>query len=189
MKRDGFDRLTDSQIFSLIKEGNQLAFNHVYNKYWKKLFVYANNILNKEELAEDALHEVFTKVWTSRKTLKVSNLQSYLFVSVRNYSITMLSKVRFTEFDEQIIENLALAPEGESNLYCQDLVAEIEEAAKELPARCWEIFFMSRFKGYSNAEIAQHFQISNRTVENQLSIALKHIRSTLSNIRILMLVI
>ncbi|MEN7551688.1 RNA polymerase sigma-70 factor [Rapidithrix thailandica] len=180
MGQDKLNKLSDDQLLALIKEGNRLAFDHVYNRYWKKLFAYAFNILNEKVLVEDALHEVFTRIWLNKDSIEIANLQNYLFVSVRNKSISLLSKVKFTEFDEHIMDTLSLSPEGEDHLNYQDLKATIEDIAKELPNRCREIFFMSRYKGYSNAEIARHFQISHRTVENQLSIALKHIRSAVS---------
>ena len=177
MEQGDFNKLSDYQFLSLIKQGNQMAFNYFYDKYWKGLFAYAYNILNEKELAEDVLHEVFTRIWINKETIEISNLQNYLFVSVRNKSISLLNKARFTELDESIINNLSLSPEVESNLDYQDLKTTIEDAAMNLPERCRDIFFMSRYQNYSNAEIASHFDISHRTVENQLSIALKHIRS------------
>lgn len=180
-KEDTFNKKSEEELLCLIKQGNQLAFNHIYNKYWKRLFAYAYNILNEKDIVEDALHEVFIKIWTNRVSIEISNLESYLFVSVRNKSISLFGKVQFTEFDESIMDDLSFSPsEEEDDLRYQKLSASIEEVSKELPERCREIFMMSRYQGYSNEEIASYYEISHRTVENQLSIALKHIRKSIS---------
>lgn len=178
--QEHLNTLSDGQLISLIRKGNQLAFSQLYERYWKKLYIYAYNILNNKELSEDVLHEVFTNVWLNKKTLEIFNIQGYLLISVRNRAISTLNKVRtFTELDKKIVASLKIPPEVDSRLNYQDLKESIYQATQDLQDRCREIFFMSRYEGYSNKEIAHHFKISQRTVENQLSIALKHIRSYL----------
>ncbi len=176
------NNLNDNEILSLIKKGNQLAFTQLYNKYWKKLFSFAYNILNEKQLAENVLHEVFTSIWVKKEAIEITDVNNYLFVSVRNKCISLLKKVTFTDFDENLINTMTLSHEGEDNLAYKDLKRTIESSLEILPKRCRDIFVMSRFKGYSNSEIAEHYKISNRTVENQLSTALKHIRLTIAKI-------
>ena len=181
MNQDKLHKLSEERLLSFLKEGNQLAFNQIYYRYWEKLYAYTYNILNEKELAEDAIHEVFTWLWFNREKLQITHLKSYLFMAVRNKAINMLDKAKFSAYDEHIMEELFLTTEGEDNLSYQDLKKTIQIAANDLPERCRDIFYKSRFEHLSNKEIAAHYNISNRTVENQLSTALKHLRKALAH--------
>ncbi|MHA7944949.1 RNA polymerase sigma factor [Formosa sp. 3Alg 14/1] len=171
--------LNDAQLLLFMKKGNELAFSVLYTRYWKRLYVYTSNILNDNVLAEDVLHEIFTKIWTKKEELEINSLENYLFISARNKSISLFRKVKFSELDDSIIESLALAPEVDHNLETLDLSNTLERITNSLPKRCKEIFYMSRYDDYTNEEIANHFNISQRTVENQLYLALKHIKGAL----------
>ncbi|MDN3593906.1 RNA polymerase sigma factor [Zunongwangia endophytica] len=182
------DQENDVQLLALIKKNNQLAFNRLYNKYWKRLFIYTANILNDKELAQDVLHDVFSTLWIKKDELEIESLEKYLFVAAKNKSISQFRKVKFTELDLSIIEKLSLKPEIETNLDFIDLKTVLNEVTQSLPARCREIFYMSKYNYYSNQEIAQHFNISQRTVENQLYLALKHIKHSLKQLILLLLI-
>ena len=171
----------DHQLIKLMKEDNNLAFNGIYNRYWKRLLTYTSKILNDQSLAEDVLQDVFTKLWLNRNEVKIDNLESYLFVAVKNKSISLFRKVKFTPLDEEIIENLLQHNiEADAYIISNELEDGIFKVIKKLPKRCRDIFYMSKFRNYSNEEIAQYYNISRRTVENQLYIALKHIKLNLS---------
>ena len=179
--------LTDTQLLSLINEGNQLAFNQIYFRYWKRLYAYGFNILNDKGLTQDALHEVFTVIWTKREQLEIGNLKNYLFNAVRNNAISTLRKERFTELHHGILQNLKGSSEAEQNFDLNDLKSTINIAVQDLPKICRTIFYLSRFHDYSVSEIATQLNISKRTVENNLSIALKHLRGSLTTLPFLFL--
>ncbi len=179
MTSKDLQNVNDAKLLLLVKEGNRMAFNMLYDRYWKKLFAYTYNILNDKGLAEDVLHEIFTAIWVKKDTIEINSLENYLFVSAKNKSISFFRKMKFTEIDDTIIENLSLEPEANNILDTIDVKYTLDRVTKDLPNRCKEIFFMSRYDDFSNEEIANHFNISQRTVENQLYLALKHIRSTL----------
>ncbi len=181
MKISDLNKSSENHLLNLIKDGNQLAFRQVYDMYWDRLYIYTYNILNDQWLTEDVLHEVFTNIWIRRKKAEIKNLKSYLFNSVRNRALIKIRDDKFTELDEYIIEKLSISPEIEKQFDSNELKRTIENAIKDLPSRCKTIFQMSKFQDYSNSEIASHFNISNRTVENQISLALKHLRNKLGN--------
>lgn len=170
---------SDATLLRMLGKGNSLAFQQVYLNYWESLYAYAVNILNDRALAEDVLHEVFMQVWAKRATLKVENLKPYLFNAVRNKALTKIRDDKFTTLDEALISRLDLIPEVERAFDRIDTTRAIQEAAQKLPARCRTIFYMNKFQEYSVEEIAVHFNISTRTVHNQLSLALKHLREEL----------
>ena len=179
MSSNSFQDLSDEQLLSLVKEGNRLAFTQIYYKYWEDLYNNVYNILWDQGLTEDVLHEVFVDVWSRRDVIEIKSLKSYLFKAVRNNALLQIRNDKFVAFNSEMIESLVLKPEVELRIAKKELKSSIEEAIKELPARCRAIFYMSRYQDYSINEIAAHFDISHRTVENQLHRALKHLRSNL----------
>lgn len=182
MELENFNSLTDIQLLSLVKKGNQLAFNQIYHKYWKRLYSYTYNIMNDEGDTEDVLQETFINIWVKRKELKIENLKSYLYNAVRNNAISKLRKDHLSQFQENLIDNITIEASIEEQLDEIDLKKSIEMEINKLPTRCREIFKMSRYQNYSIKEISKHFNITHRTVENQLHLALKHLRNNLENI-------
>ena len=187
ISRNKYQELTDDELLLLMKEGNKLAFDQIYTKYWRELFGYAFNILNEKQLAEDVIHEIYTYLWLNRNSIEIKFLKSYLFKAVRNKSLSFMNKVNFTDLDVAIIGSLSVMPEIDDLLEEQDLKLAIEEAVDELPQKSRVIFYMSRYQEYSNQEIAQHLNISKRTVENQLSMVVKHVKSSIKKVRFIFL--
>lgn len=181
------NEIDDKQLLILIKNGNELAFNQLYNRYWKRLFAYTLNILNDKGLAEDVIHEIFTNIWIKGDSLNISTCENYLFVSAKHRAISLLRKVQFTAIDESIITTLSYSPEIDATTNSKDLKYIIENATQTLPKRCRDIFYMSRYEDYSNLEIAHYFKISQRTVENQLYLALKHLRAAITKTMLILL--
>ena len=179
MAKKNFQELTDIQLLSLIKEGNQLAFYHLYNKYWRELYSRTINVLRDKGKTEDVLHEVFTSIWMRRSAIQIENLRSYLFTAVRNNAFEKINTEKYVDLGEELISTLSLPADVDEYFNAKALEKDIENAVKDLPVRRRAIFYMSRYQEYSISEIAHHFGISHRTVENQLHLALKHLRNTL----------
>lgn len=158
-----------------------MAFNAIYNRYWKVLYSYIYNILNDKGLTEDSLQDVFYAIWIKRDDLQITSLKSYLFNAARNNAISKIRKKKFTLLQENILEDfyVTIQADAEQNLGVQDLKSTIHQILKSLPKRCRSIFYLSRYHNITIQEIAIHFNISHRTVENQLHLALKHLKSNL----------
>lgn len=171
--------ISDEQLLTLVKEDNHLAFQQIYNRYWEKLYSNTYNVLNDKSLSEDVLHDVFLDIWVRRDEIKIQNLAAYLFKAVRNNALLKIRNEKFIAFNLSMIERLEQIPEIELYLNQKELKSTIDIEIKKLPARCREIFYMSRYQDYSISEIAAHFNISHRTVENQIHVALKHLRTNL----------
>ena len=189
MNKTTIDKLEDDQLIAYVQEGNKLAFDELYNRHWKKLFNFTFNIMHDASLTEDVLQEVFVKVWINREKSTIGNIKPYLFNACRNNAISKIRKAKWTSVHEEVLETLSLKPDIELKLNADDLKQEIDKATETLPKRCREIFYMSRFEHLSIQEISENLNISHRTVENQLSIALKHIRPYISNTLLLALLI
>lgn len=169
--------LDDQELLDLLKSGDVPAFDTIYHRYWSLLYQHAYYILKDKETCNDAIQDVFVWLWQHREEVQAVSLKSYLKAAVRfkiaNY--IRAGKIRDSFFDElqgrepgsTIIDELAV----------KELKAVISQAEGTLPEKCREIYNLSRYEHLSNAEIALRLNISVKTVENQMTIALKRIRS------------
>jgi RNA polymerase sigma-70 factor, ECF subfamily len=153
-------------------------FEDVYKTHYKMLRNAAENIIDDHDAAHDVVQEVFIKLWNKKDEIAaILNIKAYLFRSVINTSITYLennkNKVRTTEF------KLESQVTTDSKIIAKELEGKIQKALNALPPKCKAIFVLSRFEGFKNKEIAEHLNISLKTVENQMGIALKKMKEDL----------
>lgn len=172
-----YSSLPDHEISLLIQKGDKKAFDYLYLEFWKPLFNYSFNILSDGQMVEDVLQEVFLNIWTRSEESNILNFKSYLFNAVRNQSISKLREVKFSGLQQEIIEGLSSESRtAEEHQEIEDKLELIAKAAEELPERCRQIFILSRIEYVPITEISQLLNISRRTVENQLTIAMKYVR-------------
>jgi len=128
------------------------------------------------------VQEQFIYLWEKRDEISIhTSVKSYLFKAVRNKSINYLkSKYANIHFeDTTVIFDIAEFSTPSHKYETQELEKIIYKALKSLPDRCYHIFSLSRYSPLSNRQIAEKLSISEKTVENQITIALKIIKSYL----------
>lgn len=173
-------------------KGDQTAFELLFRFYYPGLVVFVTQIIGNRDEAEEIVQDFFVTVWTARKSIRQSNsIKSYFFISVKNRAFNYLKKKQIKEKTlshlKELVENDFLF---QPDLFVEsELQQQITLAMEKLPARTREIFLMSRFKGISNDEIATQLELSKRTVETQISNALKILRDELKEYRFLMLLL
>ncbi|MGA2407483.1 MAG: RNA polymerase sigma-70 factor [Bacteroidales bacterium] len=164
-----------------LSKGNLLAFNTLYKEYSGRLYRFALGYLKSEAEAEELVQEVFTKIWEKRADLKKElSFKSFLFTIAFNIIRKHFrTKAYLSEyFKTGIISDLDM--QTSQKITYDSLYQYITELVNQLPARRKEIFIKSRFEGLSINEIAEKLKISHKTVENQLTEALKFIRTNLN---------
>jgi len=183
----GFDEHT---LVERMIAGDQTAFELLFKFYYPGLIIFASNIVLSKDEAEEIVQDFFVRLWDNRQNIKTdSNLKNYFFTSVKNRSINFLKS---NEIKRQIIEELEKQMKNEL-LYNPDVYVDTElqrrlkTAFAKLPPRTAEIFTMSRFRGLTNDEIANDLKLSKRTVETQVSKALKILRKELQGFATLLL--
>ncbi|RAV27792.1 RNA polymerase sigma-70 factor [Sinomicrobium soli] len=165
-----------------IKQSDHKAYIELFNMLWEPMFVYARAILGDDDLAKDLMQNVWASYWVKREKMEVINIKAYLFISLRNACYKSLSKDKIRTEQLEVIKEIQFDHnENSDTTSCSydELTESITRSLENLPQRCKEIFEMSRLNGISNKEIASELKISKRTVENQLSIALKKVRKDL----------
>jgi len=170
-----------SDLLGLIGQENRLAFNMFYDLYYNQLFRYAYYFLKDTEACREVLTDVFFAIWQSRKKLEqIDNLETYLFVTVRN-AVTHYHK-HLKKQEHLSLENIPVYIEvaaGEESPEDKMAFEEMEQVLGriigELPEKCRVIFLMARQEGLKPKEIAEKLSLSESTVRVQMKIAIEKI--------------
>lgn len=163
---------------------NKVVFDFIFHYYYSGLCAYCERISGNQQVAEDIVQELFVTLWLKCEQIQItSSLKNYLFTSVKNRSLDYLKREqRKTQKLNHFTKETEL-PENLSSLWFAEaeLQAVVEKSLEKLPPRCREIFELSRFEGLKNQEIADNLGLSKRTVELQVSNALKQLRIDLKD--------
>lgn len=161
-------------------------FDEIFRQYSKPLFYYAAKFVD-DEVARDMVQDVFVKLWDDQNlTIKLS-LNALLFTMVRNNCLQHLEKQKvrnkYLESTKLVIqeEELRFYIDERTSLIEQELENKLNEVLNSLPARCRQIFVMSRYENKKNREIAEELDISVKAVEKQITKALATIRNDMKD--------
>lgn len=175
---------SDQEIFKQIRDGNQAAFRKLFDRYYRVLLGTAVNLVKSEDIGKDLVQEVLVTVWKKREEIEIqSSAANYLKRSVINRCLNHLQRSRKHADVDEMVEQPSTPAEGAANLAHADLQSALNAALDKLPERCRTIFVMKRLEGLSQKEIAQQLDISTKTVENQITKALKVLSVALRHFR------
>lgn len=171
----------DFELIKQIKTGSKLAFRALFDRYYKYLVVTSYNIQGDADKARDLAQDVFLELWQKKSQINItSSLKSYLRKAVYNKTINYIKAQRI-DFKEN--EELPIQKEREASaqqmLEKEDLQEIINRAIESLPEKCRLVFTLCRLEQLSHKEIANQLGISTKTVENQMTKALKVLKSAL----------
>jgi len=175
-----YSQMTDESLFSLIRKDNHLAFDQIFIRHWEKLFRTVYTILEDEETARDTVQDLFAKLWLKRGEIKIENVSGYLFQAIKFQAFQHL---RQKKIDKKIlgrVEKIAFGLTTEEAVNFNEVNEEYQKAVDSLPERSQEIFKLSRMDNLSNQDISKRLDISIKTVEYHISIALKQLRSRMT---------
>lgn len=171
--------LYEKEILELLPADSEKALARMYDQYYRYLMQIVFRILQDEGPAQDIVQAVFVEIWRKKENLLIStSLKQYLRRAAINKSLNYIRANRLivddnhTERDNH--PNLAAEPMLE--LEMTELKDRIALGLESLPARCRLVFSLSRFEGMTNRQIADNLDISIKTVENQMTKALKMMR-------------
>jgi RNA polymerase sigma-70 factor (ECF subfamily) len=166
-------------LINRLRKGEGLAYELLFKEYYKVLTVFANKYVNDLETAKELVQDLFVHLYEKREYLDInSSLKSYLFRSTHNRCINYINakKIRIRHAD-YIMNNADIQDNIlEQEVNKTELEHALYKAINQLPPKCRSIFKMNRFEGLSNGEIAERLKLSKRTVETQISKALKILR-------------
>ena len=176
-------------LVKALKGGNQLAFSIVYKMYAAQTFSLAFKYLLNKELAEDAVQNLFLKLWLKKEEIdETKPINRYLFTMLKN---DLLNTLRDSKKNIYLLEDcLSMVLELEDNSQNENLKQEqmniIQQALEQLSPQRRKVFEMKVSGKYSNQEIADKLNLSINTIKFQYSQSLKQIRSTVGELSLLL---
>lgn len=176
---------SDLDLVSLMKQGNRHAFNEIYDRYWLKIFMTAAKRVRSRDDAKDLVQDLFFALWMKRDSLIINtSLSSYLFAAIKYRVINYIeSNVIRNNYLSSLDRALADYDNSvDETIISNDLEQFLDQGINNLSPKVKEVFEMSRKENLSIKEIAERLHVSDQTVKNQITKALKLLRVHLSDI-------
>ena len=175
---------SDQSLLERIKDDDKTAFKLLFNKYYREMVGTAVNMLKDESQAKDAVQDVLYQIWKSRAKLEVTtSLKNYLKRSVINRCLNQIRSQKDLVSEDKLIDQPTSNLSALDELAYEDLNDALQAALDQLPERCRLIFVMKRLEGMSHQEISAELGISPKTIENQITKALKALKEALQGFR------
>ncbi|MBN2610881.1 MAG: RNA polymerase sigma-70 factor [Bacteroidales bacterium] len=169
-------------IIRKLQSGDENFYKSVFYDYYARLTFFANKYVHDLEIAREIVQDLFVKLYERRFNLHIeTNFKSYLYRSVYNSCINHINQVAVREHHHQVIKNQSEEQYtfSEEEMNVSELEHKIYTEIEKLPGQCRKIFKMNRFDGMTNSDIAETLNLSKRTVETQISKALKILRGNI----------
>ncbi|OMQ07806.1 RNA polymerase sigma factor [[Flexibacter] sp. ATCC 35103] len=171
----------NATLIESLSKGDESAYNYLIDTYHHKLCVYANSLVKNIYSAEDIVQNVFIKVWEQRTRLKPDHaLKSFLYKLVYNEFIDLYRKNQsLFSLEKSYYDALNSVIQEDDSESFQRVLNVVNREIQNLPPKCKEVFILSKKEGLTNIEIAEHLDVSIKTVEAQITKAFSILRSSL----------
>lgn len=158
--------------------------------HFKGLCFFAQNYVKDFDMAKEIVQNSFINLWEKRQSIDTSkSVKTYLTTSIRNKCLNYLRDTK--KFNTDIILSDVLFREIDSEqsdkLIEKELNNKINKVINELPEKCKEVFLLNRYEDLKYKEIADKLSISIKTVETQMSKALKHLKEKLKDYLVILI--
>ena len=181
--------MVSNELLQKIISGDKYSFEKVYRYYYPRLNYFSRQYLLDAEASKNIVQDVFTELWDKRNTLRSdTNLNAWLFTVTKNKSLKTIGHLKSQQNYDNYIRNRlldvnykSLAEFDTSNMVFEELQSQIQVALNKLPPACRKVFEMSRFEDKKNKEIAEELNLSIKTVEAQISKALRSLKTDLND--------
>ncbi|MFT6336251.1 MAG: RNA polymerase sigma-70 factor (ECF subfamily) [Halioglobus sp.] len=170
--------VSDIEVLDMLKSKPEVALRSLYSAYYRYVCTVVYKMIGDGSIAEDISQEVFIEVWKRRESLDVkTSLKGYLRMIAVNKTLNHIrTKKMDFEQEDAILQVPSTENSTQKKLEAEDLQNAINIAVDDLPERCRIIFGLSRYEEQTYREISEQLGISIKTVENQISKALKLVR-------------
>ncbi|MGX1931073.1 RNA polymerase sigma factor [Flagellimonas sp. 2504JD4-2] len=177
--------MDEQELIEKLKQGEIHAYEYLFHEHYDWLCNYIFQLSGDRNLSKDIVQEVMVRIWEKRKKLTIKGaIKGYLFKSCHNQFLQqlrkqkkqpdLLDKIRWDTIHDSYFE------QTEDDTYLKSTLLKLEELIDKLPPKCKEIFIMNKLERRKYREIAMDMGISIKTVENQMSKALRIIRENAS---------
>lgn len=174
-------KLTDEKLVENLKDGDIKAFENLFRRYYGFLCSYAYKTVKDSANAEEIVQEFFVRLWEKREQLSIdTSVKNYFFRSIRNQCINAIQHDKIkARYAQKVISETEIDFSNDDSFVELELSEKINESIQALPEKRREIFLLSREEGLKYREIAEKLNVSVKTVETQMSQAIKFLRDKL----------
>ena len=169
---------------------DEKSFELLFRTYFSSLCMFAMKYVPDLDTSKEIVHSVFINLWEKKEHIDTGKLmKSYLFTSVYNRSLNYIrdqKKFRHGDVSDGDL-NISTNQDVDNNIEAAELEIQIRDSIESLPEKCRMIFTMNRFEGLKYNEISDKLDISVKTVEVQMSKALRILREKLKNYLVILL--
>ena len=162
---------------------DETAYRQLYNLFYKPLLHFTDSFVSSREISEEIVSDVFIKIWQNRKHVdEIRNIRVYLYVSAKNNMLRYLQsqqKLFPIGLDELEVELQTNMQDPEELMITSEMMMKMERAVDSLPPRCKMVYKLVREDRLKYKEIAQILDISIKTIDNQLAIAIRKIAESI----------
>jgi RNA polymerase sigma-70 factor (ECF subfamily) len=175
------NRQEEQILFEKIKTGDEKAFEALFRHYYPHLCLYATRILKNDSAAEEIVQDLFVRLWEKRKKTEIeTSVKHYLFRAVKNQCLNYIKHNKIKkDYSQKFLAETESAALNDNFETHTELFQKMEESIAELPEKRQEIFRLNRQEGLKYREIAEKLNISIKTVETQMGLAMKTLREKL----------
>lgn len=189
MEKSSLLTISDTEeIIRRLKSDDKSALDDLFGYYYPRLYQFSKSILKIENEIDDILQEVFVKIWLNRQKIgNAETFNAYIFTVTKNELLNLIRKrLRDQTFRDQLfLRSVAEEYQPENQLEFEEIKAGIDQIVAKLPEKRRQIFILSRTDGLSNKEISQKLNISEKTVEDHITHAIKQIKRSMKEMGIL----
>ncbi len=174
----------DVELIELLRKNDERAISLIFKEHYSFLCQTIYRVVSDAHVAEDLAQDVFHDLWKRREYIEISiSVKAYLRRAGINKTLNYIRDKKIKWDDESKLPSMATTmPNAEQYLQKDDLKKMIDNSIDALPDRCRLVFTLSRFEEMSYKEIAGSLGISVKTVENQMSKALRVLRASLKEV-------
>jgi RNA polymerase sigma-70 factor (family 1) len=176
--------IKEQEQLKLIRSGDHSAFQKIFEEFYAPLTIFARKFLLDPDLSREIVQDIFVNLYEKRSSLTIqTSLKSYLYQSVRNSCLNVIrkEKVHLAHHTELMKMSGNSEADWSEKIIETELENLIYQTIRGLPEKCRQIYLLSRQQELTNREIAQKLNISIRTVETQISKALKILRKKIGS--------
>lgn len=179
-----FDRQSNThEIYAKIKNGDQQAFKSFFDAHHKSLFYFLTNKGIAPQEAEDLIQQAFVYIWEKRHSIdEHKSLKAYLFQIAYTRMLNLIRDNRKFDDNEQISDLKQASDDPASDIENQELNVIMERAISSMPEKRQHVFRLCFLQEFTYKEAAEFLEVSAKTVENHMGMALKDLRSALSEV-------
>jgi RNA polymerase sigma-70 factor (family 1) len=169
----------DVELLNRLRENDTQAFEIIYKKYWKNLYMTAFSILKDRQASEDIIQDLFIQLWNKRNTILVTvSLNAYLTASIK-HEVFRVIRNRIADMDMPEVLQADKSYNAQELIEYKEFLAHTQHLISQLSVKCQAIFVLSREDQFSHKEIAEQLKISSKTVENHIGKALGVLKNSL----------